>query len=224
MKIVRSFYSWPLLIQWLVSIVAGTTSIILIFFFFLNLFFPLNFILIPILKSAGHFAVTPLLRLSGYLKYHSAFMLTVKYPRNIWEIHNGTSFDYLLNMKWCNKGFFARQFIIRQYLEGLLNLIEEIKKTKNPDEIEIIGTSYFIGKNTIAKIGFREEKVQFWRKILFVIDYFNLLSLYSFSKGRISFPNINHLKKIKIKGDKLLQAEALLRKYRLKFEGVFQYS
>ena len=213
LEFVRSFYNYSKFVQWPISLASALTSISLLLTFFFTLFFPLNFLLIPIFKTAGHFSLTPLLKLSGLLKYHSPLFLTVNYNESKWEIHNGTTFDYVINMRWAQRGFRARQMTINYYLVGLLNLINELKSRKNLTEIEVTGTSYFIGENTISKIGFCEEKVRVWQKILFVVDYVTLFIMYSFSRGRISFPNIFKLKKIKIRGDKLVLAEGKLLRY-----------
>jgi hypothetical protein len=217
-KAIRSFYSWPLELQWSFSIFGSLAAIAALSFIFMQLFFPLNIVFIPFIKSIAHFSIAPLLRLSGLLNYHSPFMLTVKFGDNKWEIHNGTTFDYLLNMRWTYKGEKAKQMILQDYLLGLLNIIEEIKRSENPKAIEIMGTSYFIGKNTISRIGFSEVKVSPIKRILFFIDYVNLLIFYSFSKGKISFPNVLKLRKVKIRGDQLIKAEKLINSYKIRFD------
>lgn len=212
-RLVRSFYSYPKLIQWIISVLVGILAITLSTIFLITLFFPFNFLLIPFVKSATHFSLVPLLRLCGFLNYHSPLFLTVKYKNNFWEIHNGTTFDYVLNMKWAYRGGRAKHITIKNYFEGLLNLINDLKKRNNPKDIELVGTSYFIGRNTIRKIGFSEEDVTPIKRVLFIIDYINLMLMYSFSKGKISFPNILKLRKVKIKGDRLIKAEDKIREY-----------
>ncbi|MBK8946111.1 MAG: hypothetical protein IPM32_12685 [Ignavibacteriae bacterium] len=179
--------------------------------------FPFNLITIPFIKVIGHFSITPLLRLFGYLNYHSPFLLTIRYKQNHWEIHNGTIFDYLLNMKWSYRGVTAKQITIKNYLQGLLNIIDKLKKNNNPKNINVTGITYFINRGTISKIGFTEERVRLYRKSLFIIDYINLLIMFSFSKGKISFPNIFRLKKIKIDGEKLISSEKVINDYLTKF-------
>ena len=156
-RFVRAFYNYPQTIQWFLSVIIALivvwTSSLLLF----DVFFPLNILMIPLIKTAGHFSITPLLRLSGILNYHSPLLLTVKYNDSYWEIHNGTTFDYVKNMTWSERGGKARQKTIQNYFSGLLSLISEIKKNKNPKNINVAGTSYFIGRNTINKIGFKEE-------------------------------------------------------------------
>ena len=114
-------------------------------------------------------------------------------------------------MKWKQKGADASKFIMINYLKGLLKIITEIEQKKVSNEITILGISYIINKKTAERLGFTVEKPGIYRRFLFFIDYFTLFLMYSFSKGRIAFPNIFKVKKVRITENKLVASKEKIK-------------
>jgi hypothetical protein len=84
-------------------------------------------------------------------------------------------------------------FIIHQYLEGLLNLIEENKNRKTGN-LTVRGTSYIIKDRTAHRIGFRPVTTSTIQKLILIYNYFNILIMYSIAKDKLSFPKVNETK------------------------------
>lgn len=151
------------------------------------------------------------MRLTKLFNYHSPMLLTIQMNTRIWEIHGGTIFDFFLNMEWHNKGKNAQKKLIILYLEGLLKMIENIKSGKFSNNLELIGVSYILGRKNAEKLGFTVENASFKRQIMFIFDYISLLLMYSFTNGKIAFPNISKIIKLKIKADKLVVNENYIK-------------
>lgn len=104
-------------------------------------------------------------------------------------IHGGTLFDYVfvINRKMSVKQ--RTHFILRQYLTGLLNLIDECTENEDPQLI-IRGTSYIMNRKTISKMGFKIIETDFIERMIILFNYINILLSYSIAKGKLSFPKI----------------------------------
>ena len=197
--------------QWTTAIILTVIGLSLSYLIFNSIYFPYSLLLIPIIKPIGHFAIAPLLRLVGWLHYYSPMFIVIKSNRTL-EMHNGTAFDYLLNMRWRQKGVPAKKKIMLYYLNGLMQIIKEIESKKLPHEINVIGVSYFFNQKTATKIGFTIERVGIVRRLLFFVDYVNLFFMYSYSRGRLTFPNVLKVKKVKISGEKLLNSKDIINR------------
>jgi hypothetical protein len=97
-------------------------------------------------------------------------------------------FDYYFVIDKRMNGKQRTNFIIQQYLQGLLDLI---KKYENESKIKVRGTSYILNKRTAEKIGFKIIRTDFLQKIILVYNYFNILTSNSIAKNKLSFPNLN---------------------------------
>ena len=109
------------------------------------------------------------------------------------KIHGGTLFDYVFVIDQKMNGKQRTNFIIHQYLEGLLNLIEKNENNKS-ENIKIRGTSYIINDRTAQRIGFKVVKTDNIQKLILLYNYFNVLITYSIAKGKLSFPNLKETK------------------------------
>ena len=207
LKNIKRIYFLPIYLQWMIGISLCVTALLLAYFMIESVYLPLLIILIPLVKPIYHFLIAPLLRLLGLLKYYSPMMITINKKNKTLEIHNGTSFDYLVNMRWRQRGLKAKKRMLIYYLEGFLRIIEDLEKNKLPKDVTITGTSYFFSKKSAKIIGFSEKSVGIFRKILFFVDYVNLFLMYSYSNGKLSFPGVSKLKKVEISGKKLLQSK-----------------
>jgi len=94
------------------------------------------------------------LKKNGRMIYYSPLFITEKPKNGLIKIHGGTLFDYYFVIDKKMNGKQRTNFIIQQYLDGLLHLIEKYKDDK---KIKIRGTSYIINERTAEKIGFERE-------------------------------------------------------------------
>jgi len=131
----------------------------------------------------------PFSKKSGKLKYHSLLFLSEKPKNGLLKINGGTLFDYVFVIDKRMNGKQRTNLIIQQYLEGLLNLIQE--NDIKSENIKIRGTSYIINKRTAECLGFKVIETDFIQKLILMYNYFNILITYSIAKGKPSFPKIN---------------------------------
>jgi len=170
------------------------------------LFLLLFFIIIPVTQ----FFISPFFRVVGYYNYLSPMLLAIAQGTKRYDIHNGTSFDYLLHMRKINCGTPWQNRLLYFYLTGLLEVIRRVENDEIPEEIIIRGSSYFFSENTALRLGFRLEKppVMVYYKI--ITDYIDLTWMYSCSKRRLAFPSLKNVKAAVTTGRELCLHKAQL--------------
>ena len=143
-----------------------------------------------ILSIIAPFFDVPAMRKSGKLIYYSPLFITEKEKDGVITIHGGTLFDYVFVIDRRMTGRQRTTFIIQQYLEGLLNLLEEYEGREHAN-LKIRGTSYIISERTARKMGFQVTGLDGVQKGLLVYSYYNLLLSNSIAKGRLAFPKLS---------------------------------
>lgn len=146
-----------------------------------------------VLSIIASFFDTPSLKKSGKLIYHSLLFLSEKPKNGVIIIHGGTLFDYVFVLDKKMNGKQRTKLILQQYLQGLVDLIEQYEINKN-DNIKVRGTSYIINEKTAERIGFKIKRTDLIQKVILTFNYFNLLISSSLAKKKISFPNLNDTK------------------------------
>lgn len=116
--------------------------------------------------------------------YYSSLFIIEKPRDGVIKIHGGTLFDYYFVIDKGMNGKQRTDFIIQQYLEGLLNLVDTYKTNKN---MKIRGTSYILNKRTAEKIGFEIVKTNVLQKVILGYNYFNILISNSVAKTNYHF-------------------------------------
>ncbi|MBW2960810.1 hypothetical protein KW502_03200 [Mesonia sp. JHPTF-M18] len=175
-----------------------------------NIYFIAFFVFYLLLTIIAPFIDVPNNKKSGKLIYYSNFFIVEKEKNGVLQIHGGTLLDYyfVLNFKWNSKQ--RTNYIIQQYLEGLVNLIEEYEKN-NVRQIRFTGTTYILNKNTAKKLGFTITKTNSLQLMLLVLNYFNVLISNSIAKGNFSFPNVTKSISFEAKLDDLVKKKASIK-------------
>ena len=101
------------------------------------------------------------------------------------------------------------EFIIQQYINGLLVFIE---KHKNDKQMKIQGTSYIINERTAEKIGFKIVDTNILEQITLTYNYFNILISNSIAKNKLSFPNLKKTKTFEADIGQLLDRKEYIEK------------
>ena len=151
----------------------------------------------------------PSLKKSGKIIYYSSLFIAEKPKNGTLKIHGGTLFDYYYVLDKNMKAKERRNFILQQYVEGLLRLMANYKTDK---KLIIRGTSYIINKRTAKKIGFEIRETDNLQKIILYYNYFNILISNSIAKKKISFPNLNNTKTFEAHIDQLLKKKEYIEK------------
>lgn len=156
---------------------------------------PAALFLLPVAFSVFQAGATPLLRVSGLYRYHSRMLKATVRTRRTYEIHGGTALDYALHLSWGDRGLAARRRVLAWYLDGILDIAERVARGELPPDVRVTGTSYFFNERSAARLGFRIEPAGRRLKLVLVLSYLDLVVLYSFCRGRLSFPNVLQAKR-----------------------------
>jgi hypothetical protein len=165
------------------------------------------------LSIIAPFFDTPSLAKKGQLIYYSPLFLTEKEKNGVITIHGGTLFDYYYVIDRTLNGTQRTNLIIKGYLDGLLNLIEEYEGTV-PNAIKIKGTSYIINERTANKIGLKKVKTNLLQSFILGFNFVNLTCSYSLAKGKLSFPDLRNTHSFEGDLDTLIQQKAYLLRLR----------
>lgn len=207
----NSFYQQSKTFQWLITIVMTlVASCLTVYAFELmkeNLWaILLLFLFTPMLQ----FLSTPLMTLTGVYKYLSPMLLVYSPNDKKYDLHNGTSFDYLFLAFSKDKKISWQNCLLQYYIDGLLKIVEAIELGELPDTVEIRGSSYFFSKRTAHKLGFQTGSTGTAEKINIVLNYIDLIWKYSLSQSKLAFPKLSEVKTACIKGAQLKEKKELL--------------
>lgn len=192
----------------------GAFIVILSFLFisFKTGFYLIGILVLSIVLSiVAPFFDTPSLKKSKKLIYHSLLFLSEKPKNGVIIIHGGTLFDYVFVLDKKMNGRQRTKFILQQYLQGLLNLIEQYEFNNKNGNLKVRGTSYIINESTAERIGFRINKTDFIQKLIITFNYFNILISSSIAKDKLSFPNLNDTKTFEATLNDLVERKEYIR-------------
>jgi hypothetical protein len=92
-------------------------------------------------------------------------------------------------------------------MEGLIQLIQLIENKSIPENVHIIGTSYFFNQRTLHKMGFEDVNPSLLYRINLFMNCIDLTWMYSLSKGKFSIPKFWKATKASISGARLVESK-----------------
>ncbi|CDF79481.1 conserved hypothetical protein [Formosa agariphila KMM 3901] len=159
-------------------------------------------VVIITLSIIAPFFDMPALKKSGRMVYYSPLFISEKPKNGLINIHGGTLFDYYFVIDRKLNGKQRTDFIIQQYLEGLLRFIEANEASPY---LKIRGTSYIINERTAEKIGFKIVETDLLQNIILAYNYFNILLSNSIAKNKLAWPNLKNTKTFEADMSQLLE-------------------
>lgn len=202
----NKFYRQKLIFQWIIAITLLLGALLPMFVIIIKASNqPLYYLFFIIYIPVAQFAFTPFCTLTGIYRYYSPMLLGYNATDKQIDLHNGTSFDYLMVMTDHKPGIEFRNRLLKYHLEGLLNIIQLIEKKKIPETVNIVGTSYFFNNRTLEKMGFETENPSFFYRINLYMNVIDLIWMYSLSQGKLKIPNICKVTKASTTGKKLIE-------------------
>lgn len=184
----------------------GIVSVLSIFG---GLYFLICISIVITLSIIAPFFDIPALKKQGKLMYYSSLFVTEKEKNGIIKIHGGSLFDYVFVIDKTLSGQQRTNFILQQYLEGILNLIAVCEKENNT-AVKIQGTTYILNERTGHKIGLNSIKTDFIQKLILIFNYVNILISNSIAKRKISFPNLTTIKTFESTIEELIKRRAFI--------------
>ncbi len=192
--------------QWVVSILFGLILVLISNWWILKvseskIWILLIFIMVPIIQ----FLITPLFTLLKFYTYYSPMVVAFGNNKRVLNLHNGTSFDYLLEMSKIKPGIKWKKKMLSFYLNALSKIIQQIEENKLSDSVIIRGSSYFLSERNAKKLGFTINETSFLEKLNISLNYLDLIWMYSLTNRKLTFPNLTNINTVRITGIELVK-------------------
>lgn len=167
-------------------------------------------VIFPILLSIiAPFFDMPSLKKTSRITYYSPLFIAEQEKKGLIKIHGGTLFDYYFVIDKTLNGIQRTNFIIKQYLKGMLQFIEAHKD--NP-QLKICGTSYIINKRTAEKMGFEVIETDGLQQLIMLLNYANITLSNSIAKHKLAFPKLKNTKTFEAELSQLLVKKDYIEK------------
>lgn len=197
----KRFNSLNKVFQWFISISFGIILLIILSVWIKTMseskiWMLLIFIIVPVIQ----FLITPIFTLLNFYHYYSPMVVSFGNNKKVIDLHNGTSFDYLLEMSKIKAGVKWKKKMLFYYLNALLIIISQVENGDLTNSTIIRGSSYFLSERSAKKLGFSILNTSIIEKFNIVLNYFDLIWMYSLASGKLIFPDLTKINTVRITG------------------------
>ncbi len=172
---------------------------------------PLLFPLVPVLATLESLLLTPLYTLLGRFHYYSPLLLATRRSDGGLDLHVGTLFDYVMRLRWKDRGPRATRTVTADLLLGLVALCEEVERGTLPQDAPIVATSYFFSDRSLARLGFQVRSAPAFVVQNLVVASLSIALRLSFTRGRPTFPDLRKTRQAVTSAGSLVQHKDMLR-------------
>lgn len=166
--------------------------------------------LVLLLTVLAPFFDVPSMVRRGKLIYHSPLFLAEPPRKGHIRIHGGTLFDYYFVLDRSLSGHQRTRFILRCYVEGLLDLIHTYEPSSEP--LTIKGTSYIINRRTARRVGLRPVRTAPGQLLILLFNAVNLSCAYSLAKAQPALPPLHRVRTFEGQLGELAQQKDFLQR------------
>lgn len=203
----------PRALQWAIAIfmaaaciaVMGVIPVLALFDWrWLPVFVPAFFVF-PALEGT---LMAPLYTLAGRFRYYSPMLLATRRPGGGLDLHGGTLFDYVTQLRWRDRGPRAARIVSSEMLRGLLAVCAEVERGELAPDAPVTATSYFFSNRSLARLGFTVHDPPAAVRFNLQLAIVGIALRLSFTRGRIAFPDLRRIRQARTTAG-ALQARAL---------------
>ena len=128
----------------------------------------------------------------GNFIYYAPLFITEKEKNGVVVIHGGTLFDYYFNLEKGWSGTTRVQYILYNYVVGLLALVDQYSE-KGQTDLILKGTSYFFNEKNARKIGFKKVAKDGLQFFILLINFVPLSISISMARKGLSVPRFSNI-------------------------------
>lgn len=156
--------------------------------------------------------LTPLYALLGRFRYLSPMLVATRRRGGGLDLHVGTLLDYVVHLRWSDRGPRASRIVTAEVLRGLLALVGEVERGEVPPDAEVVATSYFFSDRTVSRLGFRLREAPGAVVHNLVFSSLSIALRLSFTRGRPAFPDLRRVRQAVTTAGRLAEHSGEIRR------------
>jgi hypothetical protein len=217
LNLVHTFGNLPQPAQWFIAILLAALCLVplgaCLILPILDLrWLPLSFLALPLIAPLESLFLTPLYGLLGRFQYYSPLLLATRHSDGGLDLHAGTLFDYVMRLRWSDRGPRAVRIVTVDLLRGLLALCHETERGSLPRDARIVASSYFFNDRSLARFGFELNRPPAASVLNLFLASLSIAIRLSFTRGFPAFPNLRKTRQGITSAERLMQHEEEIRR------------